>query len=220
MMEAAAVSSRCPCTPQWNLDRPFLTGNFHQEEKSTSVLAEAKGNSVDVCLESEKPIGCYNASLQEMIVIDDLLSALTGIDGRYISIKKSGGGEDAFSFHVDGSMDLALQARMLTYVESAKRIFPLCKSYLLINQFVESRSQFKSGLVNHAFAAALRALLLDYQAMVAQLEHQFRLGRLSIRAVNEPNVQRTVREPFGGKFVYVRSFNKRTNMNKKFRSIS
>ncbi|KAJ0906955.1 hypothetical protein HanRHA438_Chr07g0293161 [Helianthus annuus] len=25
------------------------------------------------------------------------------------------------------------------------------------------------------------------------------------RAVNEPNVQRTVREPFGGKFVYVRS---------------
>ncbi|KAJ0591595.1 putative gamma-tubulin complex component protein [Helianthus annuus] len=98
--------------------------------------------------------------IQEMIVIDDLLSALTGIDGRYISIKKSGGGEDAFSFHVDGSMDLALQARMFTYVESAKRIFPLCKSYLLINQFVESRSQFKSGLVNHAFAAALRALLL------------------------------------------------------------
>ncbi|MFS7916904.1 putative gamma-tubulin complex component protein [Helianthus anomalus] len=122
-------------------------------------------------------------SIQEMIIIDDLLSALTGIDGRYISIKKSGGGEDTFSFHVDGSMDLALQARMFTYVESAKRIFPLCKSYLLINQFVESRSQFKSGLVNHAFAAALRALLLDYQAMVAQLEHQFRLGRLSIQGL-------------------------------------
>lgn len=44
--------------------------------------------------------------------------------------------------------------------ESAKRIFPLCENYLLINQFVESRSQFKSGLVNHAFAAALRTLLL------------------------------------------------------------
>ncbi|KAJ0559865.1 hypothetical protein HanHA300_Chr06g0205121 [Helianthus annuus] len=26
------------------------------------------------------------------------------------------------------------------------------------------------------------------------------------RAVNEPNVQRTVHESFGGKFVYVRSF--------------
>ncbi|GJU52434.1 gamma-tubulin complex component 2 [Tanacetum coccineum] len=88
----------------------------------------------------------------ELIVIDDLL------------------------FHLDGSVDLALQ-------ESAKRIFPLCKSYLLINQFVESRSQFKCGLVNHAFAAALRALLLSHQAMVAQLEHQFRLGRLSIQGL-------------------------------------
>lgn len=44
--------------------------------------------------------------------------------------------------------------------ELAKRIFPLCESYLLIDQFVESRSQFKKGLVNHAFAAAVRALLL------------------------------------------------------------
>ncbi|XP_057984808.1 gamma-tubulin complex component 2-like isoform X5 [Hevea brasiliensis] len=63
-------------------------------------------------------------------------------------------------------------------------MFPLCESYLLIDQFVESRSQFKNGVVNHAFAAALRALLLDYRAMVAQLEHQFRLGRLSIHGLS------------------------------------
>ncbi|KAL7611990.1 hypothetical protein Lser_V15G05587 [Lactuca serriola] len=162
-----AVSSPCPSTPQWNYDRPFLTGQFHQD---------SKGHSVDIGLESEKPIGCYNASVQELIVIDDLLSALVGIEGRYISINRVGGNDDSFIFNVDGSMDLALQ-------ESSKRIFPLCKSYLIINQFVESRSQFKSGLVNHAFAAALRALLLDYQAMVAQLEHQFRLGRLSIQGL-------------------------------------
>lgn len=170
------MDASCPSTPQWNVDRPFLTGNFHQEVKLTSGLSGSKGDSVEFCLESEKPIGCYNASVQELIVIDDLLSALIGIEGRYISINKVKGKEDSFRFHVDGSMDLALQ-------ESAKRIFPLCKSYLLINQFVESKSQFKSGLVNHAFAAALRALLLDYQAMVAQLEHQFRLGRLSIQGL-------------------------------------
>ncbi|CAN1262169.1 Gamma-tubulin complex component 2 [Linum perenne] len=92
---AAFIS--CPSTPHWNVERPFLTGRFHQE--------------------------------------------------------------------------------------FAHRLFPLCKSYLLIDQFVESRSQFKNGLVNHAFAAALRNLLLDYQAMVAQLEHQFRLGRLSIQGL-------------------------------------
>ncbi|KAF5948218.1 hypothetical protein HYC85_014175 [Camellia sinensis] len=114
--------------------------------------------------------------LEELLVIDDLLSSLVGIEGRYTSIKRVQGKDNNFTFKVDASMDLALQ-------ESAKRLFPLCESYLLINQFVESRSQFKTGLVNHAFAAALRALLLDYQAMVAQLEHQFRLGRLSIQGL-------------------------------------
>uniref|UniRef100_M1BQS8 Gamma-tubulin complex component n=1 Tax=Solanum tuberosum TaxID=4113 RepID=M1BQS8_SOLTU len=141
-MDSAAAISLCPSTPAWNLDRPFLTGQFYQE----------------------------------LIVIDDLLSTLIGIEGRYISIKKVRGKEDDITFQVDASMDLALQ-------EFAKRLFPLCESYILINQFVETRSQFKTGLVNHAFAAALRALLLDYQAMVAQLEHQFRLGKLSIQGL-------------------------------------
>ncbi|CAI9090786.1 OLC1v1025635C1 [Oldenlandia corymbosa var. corymbosa] len=144
---------------------------FEQETKLASGSGELK-DSFDV----EKAIGCYHAAIQELIVIDDILSALVGIEGRYISIKRIQGKEDTVTFQVDPSMDLTLQ-------ESAKQIFPLCESYLLINQFVESRSQFKSGLVNHAFAAALRALLLDYQAMVAQLEHQFRLARLSIQGL-------------------------------------
>ena len=50
---------------------------------------------------------CYN--LQEMIVIDDLLSCLVGIEGRYISIKRVKGNVDSISFQIDASMDLALQ---------------------------------------------------------------------------------------------------------------
>ncbi|PPD91995.1 hypothetical protein GOBAR_DD11060 [Gossypium barbadense] len=119
----------------------------------------------------------------ELILIDDLLFALVGIEGRYISIKRVHGKADVVSFQVDASMDLALQLIEKPFQEFAKRIFPLCESYLLIDEFVESRSQFKHGLVNHAFAAALRAFLLDYQAMVAQLEHQFRLRRLSIQGL-------------------------------------
>lgn len=124
----------------------------------------------------EKPLGCYSAAVQELIVIDDLLSAMVGIEGRYITLKRGSGKNAGFYFQVDPSMDLALQ-------ELAMRVFPLCESFLLIDEFVESRSQFKKGLVNHAFAAALRALLLDYQAMVAQLEHQFRLRRLSLQGL-------------------------------------
>ncbi|PON66462.1 Gamma-tubulin complex component protein [Parasponia andersonii] len=177
MENSSSSSISCPSTPRWNSERPFLTGRFLQETKTFSRFAETKSLSVDsLSLGSEKAIGCYNAAVQELLVIDDLLSVLVGIEGRYISIKRVRGKEDNFTFQVDASMDLALQ-------ELAKRIFPLCESFMLINQYVESRSQFKNGLVNHAFAAALRALLLDYQAMVAQLEHQFRLGRLSLQGL-------------------------------------
>ncbi|XP_030472252.1 gamma-tubulin complex component 2 [Syzygium oleosum] len=167
----AAAAAAAPSTPRWNVERPFLTGRFHQEVKGTSRLAldSLSGGS-------DRAIGCYEAAVQELIVVDDLLSALVGVEGRYISITRLRGKEDAISFHVDASMDLALQ-------EMAKRIFPLCQSFLLISHFVESRSQFKNGLVNHAFAAALRELLLGFEAKVAQLEHQFRLGRLSIQGL-------------------------------------
>jgi gamma-tubulin complex component 2 len=55
----------------------------------------------------------------------------------------------------------AVEAYFLTVLlkELAKRILPLCENYMVVSQFVESRSHFKHGLVNHAFAAALRAIL-------------------------------------------------------------
>ncbi|KAG4917919.1 hypothetical protein JHK85_056200 [Glycine max] len=109
--------------------------------------------SLRMCLLREL-VACFWLLIMELIVIDDVLSAMVGIEGRYILIKTICGKSDDITFLVDPSMDLALQ-------ELAKRIFPLCKSFLLINQFVESRSEFQSGLVNHAFSAALRALLLE-----------------------------------------------------------
>ena len=51
------------------------------------------------------------------MVIDDLLSALVGIEGRYISIKRVRGKEDHVVFQIDSSMDLALQ------------VSPKCTSY-------------------------------------------------------------------------------------------
>lgn len=166
-----------PGTPRWNLDRPFLTGRFHQEIKVPSHVSAHKPFSMDSASRgTDNVIGSYPVSVQELLVIDDLISALMGIEGRYISIKRVRGKEGHVVLQIDQSMDFALQ-------ELIQRIFPLCEDYVLISQFVESKSHFKSGLVNHAFAAALRALLLDYQAMVAQLEHQFRLGRLSVQGL-------------------------------------
>ncbi|KAF9596830.1 hypothetical protein IFM89_013878 [Coptis chinensis] len=57
-------SASCPSTPRWNIERPFLTGHFHQE----------------------------------LLMIDDLLSALVGIEGRYTSIKRVSGIERPSSY--------------------------------------------------------------------------------------------------------------------------
>ncbi|XP_020586336.1 gamma-tubulin complex component 2 isoform X2 [Phalaenopsis equestris] len=163
-------------TPKWNLERPFLTGRFHQDTKLPNATSGTKPYSLESLSRGcENVIGSYPVSVQELLVIDDLLSALVGIEGRYISIRRARGKEGHVVFQIDPSMDLALQ-------ELIQRFFPLCEAYALINWFVETKSHFGSGLVNHALAAAMRALLLDYQAMVAQLEHQFRLGRLSVQA--------------------------------------
>ena len=113
--------------------------------------------------------------MQELLVIDDLLSALVGIEGRYISIKRVRGKDGYVVFQIDSSMDLALQVNpdhvkkredifgvwlIFLLQELTRRIFPLCEDFVLVSQFVESRSHFKNGLVNHALAAALRAFLL------------------------------------------------------------
>ncbi|KAL0919376.1 hypothetical protein M5K25_011467 [Dendrobium thyrsiflorum] len=164
-------------SPKWNVERPFLTGRFHQETKIPNATSGPRPFSLEsLSRGSENVIGSYPVSVQELLVIDDLLSALVGIEGRYISIKRVRGKEGRVVFQIDPSMDLALQ-------ELIQRLFPLCEAYVLVSWFVETKSHFGSGLVNHALAAAMRALLLDYQAMVAQLEHQFRLGRLSVQGL-------------------------------------
>jgi hypothetical protein len=56
--------------------------------------------------------------------------------------------------------------------ELTRRIFPLCEDYVLVSQFVESRSHFKNGLVNHALAAALRAFLLVQQLSVQRKKNE------------------------------------------------
>lgn len=168
-----------PATPRWSIERPFLTGQlFHQDDRTNKQSTGSKGG-LPVALSSvdaSRAIGIFPPSVQEFLLIEDLLFTMVGIEGKYISVRRGKLKEDLVGFQLDPSMDLSLQ-------DLAKRILPLCENYLIVSQFTESRSHFKHGLVNHALASALRAILQDYHAMVAQLEHQFRLGRLSLQGL-------------------------------------
>ncbi|KAJ8615686.1 hypothetical protein MRB53_035058 [Persea americana] len=56
-------SSSLPETPQWNIERPFLTGRFHQEFKhSAAQIAGTKGISSD----SFRVVGATTTSTSTM----------------------------------------------------------------------------------------------------------------------------------------------------------
>ncbi len=56
------------------------------------------------------------------------------------------------------------------------KFLPLCDSFVRVNVYVASRSQYEYGMVAHALAAGIRVLLREYLVLIAQLEVQLRTG--------------------------------------------
>ncbi|XP_013616815.1 PREDICTED: gamma-tubulin complex component 2-like [Brassica oleracea var. oleracea] len=131
-------SSLEPAVPYW----PLPPGN-----EASSKLADLKLFPSDSFRSSgvELAICCYDT--QELIFLDDLLSALVGVEGRYISIKRFPGKDDSIALQVDPSMDLALQASgtqhssssflslgkypyVLTSQEKSREVLPYIMLYL------------------------------------------------------------------------------------------
>ena len=62
-----------------------------------------------------------------------------------------------------------------------KRMLSLCDSYYVVSKFVETHVQYAFGRTVHALCAAMRELLKEYTLLVAQLEHQYRSGHLTLQ---------------------------------------
>ncbi|XP_024392107.1 gamma-tubulin complex component 2 isoform X3 [Physcomitrium patens] len=162
-----------PETSKWNMERPHLTGRRLCQEKETNKAPHSKKDMSMRRMERVSHLDAYRPSVQELLIVEELLAAMVGIGGDYICVQKNQEHCYCFVFHVDPKLNHSLH-------ELADRILPICENYMVVSQFAEERSHYDHGLTNHAFAAGLRAILQDYHAMVAQLEHQFRLSRLSL----------------------------------------
>jgi gamma-tubulin complex component 2 len=156
-----------PTLPAWTSDRPFLTG---------SHLGSGAGGS-SVARDAPKPLGEYDTACQELLVIDDLLYAMMGVEGRYVTASRSGGGAGGVvTFHISEGLEPSLRAL-------AKEALPLCAAAATASDYAERARRFESGLVGHALAAEMSELLHDWHTMIVQLEHQKNLGRLSLQAL-------------------------------------
>uniref|UniRef100_A0ABI0P0P2 Gamma-tubulin complex component n=1 Tax=Bos taurus TaxID=9913 RepID=A0ABI0P0P2_BOVIN len=150
---------RLPVFPAWVYERPTLLGDF----------LTGSGTSTDAAV----PIGTLPLASQEAAIVEDLLYVLVGVDGRYITAQPLTGRQSR-TFLVDPNLDLSIR-------ELVSRILPVAASYSTVTRFIEEKSSFEYGQVNHALAAAMRTLLKEYLILVTQLEQLQRQGLLSLQ---------------------------------------
>uniref|UniRef100_A0A8C9XE12 Gamma-tubulin complex component n=1 Tax=Sander lucioperca TaxID=283035 RepID=A0A8C9XE12_SANLU len=148
-----------PVFPNWVYDRPALLGDFITSPTPPGDSAVA--------------IGTMSLPAQEQALVEDLLFVLVGVDGRDITAQPVLGRQNR-SFIVDSTLDMSIK-------ELVNRILPVASYYSTITRFIEEKSSFEYGQVNHALTAAMRTLIKEYLILVTQLEHLQRQVMLSLQ---------------------------------------
>ena len=182
------VVAGTPFLPPWTVQRAYLTGRFllkPQRGKPPLRVVEALFGSQSSEIAAGPPaLRTLPVALQEQLVLDDLLSACMGLEGKYIKMVPraplvtlagpfAGLGDAAFVLEA-GSIDRSLAS--LT-----ERMLPMGGALVAVKAFIEAKSRHEHGLVAHALASAVKVLVKEYLVLVAQLEHQHRQERLTLQ---------------------------------------
>lgn len=78
-----------PALPAWMSDRPYLTGAHLGDNSETSSHAGSKTESnANADPVAGKPLDAYTTACQELLVLDDLLYAMLGAEGRYVRARR------------------------------------------------------------------------------------------------------------------------------------
>ena len=179
---------------EWIVLKPHTPATCAKQEEVMQISSSEKkrGGAGGIHTTSLRQ---YSPALQEHIVIEDLLFALTGVEGQYVRLMTpseresrvgrslnhddddDGGSGVPSYFFVDRS--LSGMDPSLSFL--VKRMLSLCDSYYVVSKFVDTHMQYAFGRTVHALCAAMRELLKEYTLLVAQLEHQYRSGHLTLQ---------------------------------------
>eukprot|EP00656_Telonema_subtile_P025737 TRINITY_DN27778_c0_g1_i1.p1 TRINITY_DN27778_c0_g1~~TRINITY_DN27778_c0_g1_i1.p1 ORF type:complete len:420 (-),score=111.14 TRINITY_DN27778_c0_g1_i1:67-1326(-) len=161
--------------PEWVKARPFLSGCQY-----LSALSSTQPSESPYSVKRDKPteLSEYPVDVQELLVIEDLLHVMMGLDGRFFKFKMEPDPAEEGATKLGITVDAALDPSL---ADLANRISPLGVCYVNVMRFVDANSVFKCGMVNHAFSAAVRWLTREYLTLLAQLETQHRGGNLTLQ---------------------------------------
>jgi len=196
--------------PAWT-DRPYLTQRFLLQRPSVTretVLrifpnaSDADISSATTSASGAAATAAVNSSIatQQSSLVRELLSALAGIEGRYIRITAATSASSMTSSatttisenspaekakaslkDVHFSLDDASISNDHAFSSQIKQLLPLCSQAVLIREFLRLHARPSYGLVSHALASAIRAIFREYDILVAQLEYQYKIGQLSLQ---------------------------------------
>eukprot|EP00736_Rhodelphis_marinus_P002957 Rmarinus@m.22365 len=148
---------------EWISRRPYMTTKYLGDP---SLQVGDSGR--DVSLSS------LSNELQEMYLVEEVLSCLMGLETTHIRVEISGSSEPTFTVIDKSGLDVSL-------LELTRQILPMAGFYVSVLRYIDMYSQYECGYVCHAFSASLRALMKEYLILIAQLEHEFSQGRLSLQ---------------------------------------
>ena len=133
----------------------------------------------------ERPLhlGTFPIEIQETYLIEDLLFAMTSIEGTYIrrNLVQLPTGEWRNEFQVEPYLEQATCDFSLMFL--VNKMLPMCNNHDIIQEFVNVHSQFEFGLVSHALCNSIRILLKEYLLLVTQLDTEFNNADLTLQKV-------------------------------------
>eukprot|EP00615_Pteridomonas_danica_P004166 CAMPEP_0114331884 /NCGR_PEP_ID=MMETSP0101-20121206/2714_1 /TAXON_ID=38822 ORGANISM="Pteridomonas danica, Strain PT" /NCGR_SAMPLE_ID=MMETSP0101 /ASSEMBLY_ACC=CAM_ASM_000211 /LENGTH=794 /DNA_ID=CAMNT_0001462375 /DNA_START=60 /DNA_END=2441 /DNA_ORIENTATION=+ len=135
-------------------------------------------------------------SLQEKFLLDDLLSVFMGIEGIYIHIQKSSQTLPESQRAPNPRSSLSQPTPTLLSLSSVKFVvddadysltqlvkcmLPAGELVVKVKAYIAQMSRHEFGMVNHALCSALNVLLKEFNVLIAQLEHQMRMERMTLQ---------------------------------------
>jgi gamma-tubulin complex component 2 len=158
------IKANIPHLPDWLFKRPHLNHN----NITSSYAGFLDQGPLRRQEDRPKNLGSFPLDIQETFLIEDLLFAMTSIEGVYIKRRKvqvSVHSKEVCSeysvepYLAQPSCDFSLQFLV-------NKMLPLCNNHDEVQEFVNIHSQFEFGLVSHAMCGAIRVLLKEYLLLV------------------------------------------------------
>ncbi|GAB5365546.1 hypothetical protein AAMO2058_001067600 [Amorphochlora amoebiformis] len=179
-----ALGPQAKSTKKWTISRAALPFTSAWTRRRPFQLWQPS-------LDPPPPMPNLPSTAKEHMLVNDLLFALMGVEGKWIKVEKvvkpgrgrggRGGGKvggaarEEWEFKIRGE----ISDTSMRYI--VERMLPLCSFYYNIHLFVTLHSRYEFGLVNHALSACIREMLTNYLTLITQLEYQTQNGQLTLQ---------------------------------------